>query len=200
MAGLKFRFRTDNERRPLVDFIHAVNIGRAESRSDSKTHSSPLELLYKECGNSGYGKIAQAVARHKTTPGVHTKNVFNTRTGEMAELEGSPITNPLFAAVITGLIRAVVSEILCNLPSHVQVVSVTTDGWLSDATTEEVTAATRGPLCTLFRQLRTMVSTDGSDEIVELKKSALKVLSCKTRGTFTIKQGGPLPENQGGGG
>jgi len=194
LAGLKFRFSTDNERRPLVDFIQAVNIGRAQSRLDSKTHSSPLELLYKECGNSGYGKIAQAVARHKTTPGVHTKNVFNTRTGEMAELEGSPITNPLFAAVITGLIRAVVSEILCNLPSHVQVVSVTTDGWLSDATTEEVTAATRGPLCTLFRQLRTMVSTDGSDEIVELKKSALKVLSCKTRGAFTIKQGGPLPE------
>ena len=84
--------------------------------------------------------------------------------------------------MITGLLRAIVSEILANLPQNITVLSVTTDGWLSDASQQEVISATNGPLCSLFRELRGCVSADGSDEIIELKNTAKTVLICKTRG------------------
>ena len=102
------------------------------------------------------------------------------------------MTQPALAPMITGLLRAVLSEILANLPAHVEVHSVTTDGWLSTASETEARAATHGPVCRYFAQLRALVAPDGSDEILECKKTARKVLVCKTRGTFTIERGGPL--------
>ena len=109
------------------------------------------------------------------------RTTFNSRTGESTELEESQISNPVFAAMITGLLRAVVSEILANLPQNITVLSVTTDGWLSDASQQEVISATNGPLCSLFRKLRGFVSIDGLDQIIELKSTAKTVLICKTR-------------------
>ncbi len=195
LAGLKFEIKQNSNRRPLVDFIQAVNKGRSEHKAPAASSKNPMELLFKECGNSGYGKIAQGIARYKTTSGNHSKKTFNSRTGESTELEESQISNPVFAAMITGLLRAIVSEILANLPQNITVLSVTTDGWLSDASQQEVISATNGPLCSLFRELRGCVSTDGSDEIIELKNTAKTVLICKTRGAFTIEPGGEKPEN-----
>ena len=150
LAGLRFEIKQNTNRRPLVDFIQAVNKGRSEHKTPSESSKSPMELLFKECGNSGYGKIAQGIARYKTTSGNHSKKTFDSRTGENAELEESQISNPVFAAMITGLLRAVVSEILANLPQSIAVLSVTTDGWLSDASEREVISATKGPICSLF--------------------------------------------------
>ena len=195
LAGLRFEIEQNTNRRPLVDFIQAVNKGRSEHKTPSESSKSPMELLFKECGNSGYGKIAQGIARYKTTSGNHSKKTFDSRTGENAELEESQISNPVFAAMITGLLRAVVSEILANLPQSIAVLSVTTDGWLSDASEREVISATKGPICSLFRELRGFVSTDGSAQITEFKNTAKTILICKTRGAFTIEPGGEKPKN-----
>ena len=148
-----FEIKQNLNRRPLIDFIQAVNKGRSEHKTSAENAKSPMELLFQEYGNSGYGKIAQGIARYKTTSGNQAKKTFDSRTGENTELEESQISNPVFAAMINGLLRAVVIKILANLPQNITVLSVTTDGWVSDASQQEVISATNGPLCSLFREL-----------------------------------------------
>ena len=106
----------------------------------------------------------------------------------------SRITQPLVAALTTGLLRAVLSEIIANLPQHVTVFTATTDGWLSTATEAEAHAATGGPVARYFASLRAMVDPKGDASILEMKHSADALLVCKTRGTFTIEPGGPMPK------
>jgi hypothetical protein len=178
--GIVLNWLDPNSPRPFVEFAKTVNKSRKKHQK-----GSALELLAKEAGNSAYGKIAQAVGSMKTKP-VHRK-VFYTRDGVMATLPASRITNPIFAALTSGLPRAVLSEILSRLPDHVIVASATTDGWLSTATEEEARYAADGPVSRHFRNLRALVSADGSDEILEMKHAALKILQVKTRGTFDIE-------------
>jgi hypothetical protein len=85
IAGLRFEIKKDATRRPLEDFIKAVNKGRSEHKTPAASSKSPMELLFKECGNSGYGKIAQGIARYKTTSGNHSKKTFDSRTGESCQ-------------------------------------------------------------------------------------------------------------------
>ena len=108
-------------------------------------------------------------------------------------LHESKITQPVVAALTTGLLRAVLSEILARLPPHVIVFTATTDGWLSTATEAEARAAASGPVATYFASLRAMVDPKGDASILEMKHSANALLVCKTRGTFTIEPGGPMP-------
>ncbi len=173
--------------RPCVEFTSHINRQRKEHKK-----GSPLELLAKEAGNSLFGKFAQGLSKHKTDGSATSKRIFDTRKGEYNELPESSVTQPALAPMITGLLRAVVSEILANLPAHVEVHSVTTDGWLSTASEEDARMATRGPVCRYFSELRAMVDPNGSAEILECKKTARKVLVCKTRGAFTIERGGPF--------
>ena len=172
--------------RPFLEFTRLVNQERARHPK-----GSPLELLAKEAGNSLYGKTAQAVARHKTAP--RTKRVFDTRQGAMSDLDESKITQPLVAALTTGLLRAVLSEIIAKLPPHVTVFTATTDGWLSTATEAEAPAAACGPVARYFASLRAMVDSKGDASMLEMKHSADALLVCKTRGAFTIAPGGPMP-------
>ena len=102
--------------------------------------------------------------------------------------------SPLVAAMTTGLLRAVLSEIVANLPPHVTVFTATTDGWLSTATDAEARAAASGPVAQYFGGLRALVDPKGDPGILELKHSADGLLVCKTRGTFTITPGGPIPK------
>ena len=45
----------------------------------------------------------------------------------------------------------------------------------------------------VLRGLRAMVDPKGDASILEMKHSADGLLVCKTRGTFTIEPGGPMP-------
>ena len=173
--------------RPFLEFTKLINQERARHLK-----GSPMELLVKEAGNSLYGKTAQAVASHKSAP--RTKRVFDTRQGVMSDFDPSKITQPLVAALTTGLLRAVLSEILANMPSHVTVFTATTDGWLSTANEAEAHAAASGPVARYFSSLRAMVDPKGDGSILEMKHSANGLLVCKTRGTFTIEPGGPMPK------
>ncbi|WP_323952723.1 hypothetical protein [Aeromonas hydrophila] len=66
-------------------------------------------------------------------------------------IERSAITNAFSAAHTTGLIRAVLGEVLASIPAHRTVVSVTTDGFLTDATYDELVLT--GPICRRFQEL-----------------------------------------------
>ena len=127
------------------------------------------------------GQAAQAVARHKSEP--RAKRVFDTRQGEMMNLPENKITQPVVAALTTGLIRAAVSDNLARLPPHVIVFTATTDGFLSGATEAEVRAVASGPVATYFASLRAMVDPKGDASILEMKHSADALLVCKTRGS-----------------
>ncbi|MBA2073893.1 hypothetical protein [Aeromonas veronii] len=100
------------------------------------------EVMVKEIGNSLYGKLAQ---------GLSDKNAFDTATGLSKKIGPSAVTNPYMAAHTTGLIRAVCGELLHRIPSHRTVVSVTTDGFLTDAPLEELDQT--GPLCRRYQAL-----------------------------------------------
>ena len=100
------------------------------------------EQLWKEIGNSLYGKTGQ---------GLKERTAFDTATGFSKKIPPSAITNPYMASHTTGLIRAVISEILASVPYNRSVISVTTDGFLTDATEAELDLT--GPLCSRFNQL-----------------------------------------------
>jgi hypothetical protein len=110
------------------------------------------EKLWKEIGNSAYGKTAQ---------GLRDKSVFDPRTNRGKILPQSLLTNPFFAAHTTGFIRAVVSEIIACVPAHRNVISVTTDGFLTDATKSELDLS--GPLSRRFQELQDRLDSNPGD-------------------------------------
>ena len=177
--GLRIEWLDPDGVRPFVDYTRLINVIRSEH---PKGH--PIEKLAKEAGNSLYGRLGQAVGRMKSKP--NNRTVFDTATGKHRPLEPCKITSPLLASYASGLPRAVLSEILARMPDHVQVVSVTTDGILSDASEAEVAYALDGPVARHFRALRRLVDAKGSDQIIEVKHEALSVLSVRTRGAFTL--------------
>lgn len=143
------------------------------------------EVMVKEIGNSLYGKLAQ---------GLSDKTAFDTATGLSKKIGPSAVTNPYMAAHTTGLIRAVCGELLHRIPSHRTVVSVTTDGFLTDAPLEELDQT--GPLCRRYQALCQRLHGDESGEpvpILELKHHARQIVSIKTRGQCTAIQGDTPP-------
>lgn len=82
-----------------------------------------MELLWKECSNSLYGKLAQGVKERKV------KNMDGKGERQLGE---SGITCVYYAAECTGLVRAALSSmvsIIGSEPGH-RVLSVTTDGMM----------------------------------------------------------------------
>ncbi|MGL6568119.1 hypothetical protein, partial [Aeromonas dhakensis] len=143
------------------------------------------EVMVKEIGNSLYGKLAQ---------GLSDKPAFDTATGLSKKIGPSAVTNPYMAAHTTGLIRAVCGELLHRIPSHRTVVSVTTDGFLTDASLEELDQT--GPLCRRYQALCQQLHGGESGEpvpMLELKHHARQIVSIKTRGQCTAIQGDTPP-------
>ena len=163
---------------------YATFTGRiAAFRARFKSSNPLFEKLVKEAGNSLYGKTAQAVAGMRTQNPDKAKQ-FDTLQGERIELPPSAITNPVHAAMTTATIRAVLAEILSSLPADRQVLSVTTDGFLTDCTIEEATAATAGPICSYFR--KALESVAPGKALLEVKHRAATVVVARTRGAFTV--------------
>jgi len=143
------------------------------------------EVMVKEVGNSLYGKLAQ---------GLSGKNAFDTATGLSKTIGPSAVTNPYMAAHTTGLIRAVCGELLHRVPPHRTVVSVTTDGFLTDAPEQELDQT--GPLCRRYQALCQLLHGDDSVDpvpMLELKHHARQIVSIKTRGQCTSIKGDTPP-------
>jgi hypothetical protein len=145
---------------------------------------SPQDLTYKEINNSGYGKLAQGLA---------DKRSYSTRYDAVRTVGPSAITSAPQACLTTGLVRALVSASMEELHAggH-RVASVTTDGFLSTASADEVEALSCYGLAAYFRHARAAL---GGGDVWEAKHAAKKLIMLTTRGGFGVGVIGdqPLP-------
>ncbi|MDD2760529.1 MAG: DNA polymerase [Methylomonas sp.] len=155
------------EVRIFADFVQMVN----DNRSLYAKGSLP-EKLWKEIGNSLYGKLGQ---------GLKEKTGFDTVTGLSKKLSPSAITHPYFAAYTTGFVRAVISELIASIPTHRRVISVTTDGFLTDANLTEINQT--GPLSARFQAYCELLEP-GKSMLVQ-KHKIKQGVPFKTRGFIT---------------
>lgn len=143
------------------------------------------EEYIKLIGNGLYGKSAQ---------GLQPKAVLEAGEIKYVQLPPSEITYAACAAHVTGFVRAVMSEILDAIPPHRTVVSVTTDGFLSDVSEEEIKLD--GPLATRFNELHKRVAPIDSKVVngevvtrqkpmLSLKHQGEQIIAMKTRGQLT---------------
>ncbi len=179
LNGMLFQFFPDPDDRMFAGFSEFVAI----ERKKYKETNTLREKLVKEVGNSLYGKTGQAIASEKSV-GKDTRKNFDTRTGGSKELGTSKISNAVLAAQTTGWLRALLSEIMENLPAKVSVLSATTDGFLCDATMKEAEAACNGPVAKRFKSFSKLI---GRNEILEVKHKAASVLIIKTRGAISVE-------------
>lgn len=135
------------------------------------------EQFHKEIANSCYGKTAQ---------GLRDRRVFGLKTRKTQRLPESAITNPAFAAFITSFVRAVDGEIMNRIPADKMVFSVTTDGFITNATAEQMIAATSGPLAQHYRETTKKLT---GEDILKVKHNVRQVLGWRTRGQATILPG-----------
>lgn len=140
-SGVVFPWRSDTDTRVFLRFVKEIRRLR-----NSFPAKSLFEQTAKLLGNSVYGKVAQ---------GLGGKTVFDTSSMENHAVPPSSLTNAPMAAITTGLIRAVVSEIMHRLPPHRQVFAVTTDGIQCDASMDEIDIS--GPLCQRYLHLCELV-------------------------------------------
>ena len=139
------------------------------------------EKFWKEIGNSLYGKLAQGL---RAKPAFDTARVLN------RSLPPSSVTQPFFAAHVTGFIRAVVGELMNALPSDSSVVSVTTDGFLTNCPLDKINMS--GPLSSRFQSLCDIV--DPGSSMLTCKHEVSQLIAMKTRGQLTYRaiQGKPV--------
>ncbi|NOD84032.1 hypothetical protein GS611_07230 [Ruegeria sp. HKCCD6119] len=137
-------------------------------------------LFWKELVNSTYGKTAQ---------GLRERRIYDLRDAETKRLEPSPITNPVYAAFITAFCRGVLSEIMNALPRDVQIFSVTTDGFLTTATDEQMREAAKGTLGRKY--LNSRIGLAGQWGIYEVKHIIRQPVGWRTRGQATLVSSAP---------
>ena len=105
--------------------------------------------------------------------------MFGLRTKRSKTLPESAITNPAYAAFITGYVRAVCGEIMNATPRHRMVFSVTTDGFITNASAVEMDEAISGQLAQRYQATTQMLS---GDNVLKAKHSVRQLLGIKTRG------------------
>jgi hypothetical protein len=164
---------TNLEQPAFADFIR-----KCITKRTSYPKGSLENLFWKELSNSTYGKTAQ---------GLRKKRVFDIRDKTMQDLPESKITNPFYASYITSFVRAALGELMNLLPKEVCVFSCTTDGFLTNATKEQMNEASTGPIADLYRASRQRLT--GQPEMLEIKHQVRKPLGWRTRGQATLKEG-----------
>lgn len=185
--GAKIKIRkgvvipTDPAQRIFMGFIRDC----IKKRNDAG--SKTLEgLFWKEISNSTYGKTAQ---------GLMKKRVYDMREKATKQLPASEITNPCYASFITSFVRALLGEIMNNIPYKYQVFSCTTDGFLTNLPEDQIPNVISGQLANIF--LKSRKELTGSDQIVEIKHKIKQPLGWRTRGQATLKtHSDSIPEEQ----
>jgi hypothetical protein len=138
--------------------------------------SLPNEMR-KQIANSIYGKLGQ---------GLKGTKAYNTRSDSREKVGTCEITNAYLAAYVSGLIRALISELLVGIPPHRIVVSVTTDALITNATLDEI--AVTGPVGTFLSKVKEQLTGDQS--LLEMKFAARQLLPWRTRGVATLLRTG----------
>lgn len=153
--------------RPFKSF--AVRI--RDLRTNFRRKTLAFEFV-KLLGNSLYGKTGQ---------GFRDKRTFGPREMGSVKIGQSRVSEPAVAALVCGMVRAVVGEILARLPTHVPAVSCTTDGMIIGGELADLDLT--GPICTRFRELVELV-TPGMP-MLENKHTVSQVVAMRTRGQLT---------------
>ena len=168
LHGVIYRWKSGDDRifEPFTKRIR-------ELRAAHPKGSLP-EQYAKLLGNSCYGKTAQ---------GLRDKRVFESRTMKTQKLPHSKITNASMAAHTTGFVRAVLAEILNSIPAHLQVVSVTTDGFLTTAGLAELDLT--GAMTRRYQALCERVAP--GTRMLECKHQVSQLIPFKTRGQLTVQ-------------
>jgi hypothetical protein len=181
LSGWRIDWRPGPAVRPFESFTRRINEIRARAKAATDVI---LDKTVKEIGNSLYGKLAQAVASRRIIPDdVVYRRTFDTKSGRSAILGQSPISQPMFAAYCTGLVRAALCEALCSLPKDAWVATATTDGFLFAGDIYDID--TSGPIACAFAAARERITPENR-EIWEVKHRIPRALIMKTRGTFTV--------------
>lgn len=123
-------------------------------------------------GNSLYGKTGQ---------GFRDKRTFGPREMGSVKIGQSRVSEPAVAALVCGMVRAVVGEILAKLPAQVPAVSCTTDGMIIGGELADLDLS--GPICSRFRKLVEIVTPDMP--MLENKHTVSQVVALRTRGQLT---------------
>lgn len=184
--SLNYGIRIGQKRHPRVREKDGETIGSVQRPFDGFTRycidkrsqhpkKSLENLFWKELTNSTYGKTAQ---------GLRERRVYDLKAEDTKRLEPSKITNPAYAAYITAFCRGTLSEIMNNLPNEVDIFSVTTDGFLTTATHQQMEEATNGVLCRYYKSSRRVLGN--SETIFEVKHLIQQPLGWRTRGQATL--------------
>lgn len=151
-----------------------------ELRSTAKAAGLTLsEKLHKSIANSIPGKMGQGLPPKRNSGEIQRKS------------PPCRITQPFIAAHVNGVIRATIGEILNRLPLTDTVVSVTTDGFITNSSHSEILTATSGPLCGMLKATRSLLT--GASEIIEVKRRARQLLPIRTRVLATLENSKGAP-------
>jgi hypothetical protein len=164
--------------RPFELVIRELSRRRKEHQPGSLQNE-----MFKQLGNSLYGKLGQ---------GIKGSTSYNTRDDRQIEIGPSRITNPYLAAHVTGLIRALVSELIAFIPLRWTVISVTTDGFITNAPLCDlcIEGPVAGHLAEVRRSLTQTPLTqelyDTGRGLLEIKYQVPRLLPWRTRGVATL--------------
>ena len=172
--GVVYHSKTDDAGRPVETRLFELCIREGRRRRAQFPKGSAQEQLMKLILNSLYGRTAM---------GLKAKKVFDTRSGQSVQLPQSAITNEVIAAHATGVVRATLMEILCNLPPGKRALSVTTDGFICNCSFEELPL--NGVMAQRYMDWAELAT--GQREILEEKHRARQVIVMKTRGQITAE-------------
>lgn len=136
---------------------------------------SLVELMIKVATNSCYGKLAQDVAERRG---------WNSWVEEMESIGGSAVTSPYHAAMITSLVRA----FLLGMANQVELISVTTDGFITSELDVECYDAFG--LADVFRSSRDALV--GDPTVWEIKHRQDDLVNLTTRGNVSLSPDGVL--------
>lgn len=163
----------NKEQRPFEAFVKLIRTKRG-----SYEKGSLYELLWKEVGNSLYGKLAQGLKGKTSFDVQHLKNKLVPR---------SAITCAFYACYITGFTRALMGELLNSIPPNKFAVSVTTDGFLTNAALSELNFS--GSLSSRYKALLDSITPESNNTVLEEKHRVRQLCCMKTRGQFTVLKG-----------
>lgn len=143
------------------------------------------EQILKTGVNSVYGKTAQDVAEQRS---------WDAHAQEMENVGGSAISSPYHAATTTSLVRAQLLATMNRLGDHGQdVYSVTTDGFITNATLEEVAKLDLFGLEKVLSEARLFLT--GEPTIWEAKHTQDDLVNFTTRGNVSLEKGGVCAHN-----
>jgi hypothetical protein len=164
--------------KPLDKVIKKLIIKRKEHPKGSFNN-----LMYKTIANSIYGLTAM---------GISSKKRFDIQTGATKILEGGDLSNPLIASYITSFVRTVIGECLHNINVlGGRVVSVTTDGFITDIEDLEKKLLTMDFKDTLFLRLflalRRFITDNPEESSLEVKNVEGESVSDENQDTAVEK-------------